>query len=129
MRKCRIGQAVKDKEDMYLEFFREVVRRTAQLVAAWQCVGFCHGARAPGLTIADGVSQEILQSGVLSEPAQEFACRGSNFGALMDKSMAHHRPSDPCMLRHFFAQFRYIISCKAYRKHGFGPQACSTPTT
>ena len=29
---------------MYLEFFREVVRRTAQLVAAWQCVGFCHGA-------------------------------------------------------------------------------------
>ena len=37
------GQAVKDKEDMYLEFFREAVRRTAQLVAAWQCVGFCHG--------------------------------------------------------------------------------------
>ncbi|KAK9842567.1 hypothetical protein WJX81_006471 [Elliptochloris bilobata] len=36
-------QATKDKEDVYLEFFREVVRRTAQLVAAWQCVGFCHG--------------------------------------------------------------------------------------
>ena len=28
---------------MYLDFFREVVRRTAALVAAWQCVGFCHG--------------------------------------------------------------------------------------
>lgn len=51
------GQAVKDKEDMNLEFFREVVRRTAQLVAAWQCVGFCHGARtaALGLTVADGM--------------------------------------------------------------------------
>ena len=29
---------------MYLDFFLEVVRRTAQLVAAWMCVGFCHGA-------------------------------------------------------------------------------------
>ena len=28
---------------MYLDFFREVVRRTAAMVAAWQCVGFCHG--------------------------------------------------------------------------------------
>lgn len=28
---------------MYLEFFIEVVRRTAQLVADWQTVGFCHG--------------------------------------------------------------------------------------
>lgn len=26
-----------------LAFFEEVVRRTARLVAAWQCVGFCHG--------------------------------------------------------------------------------------
>ena len=37
-------QAVADKADMYLDFFLEVVRRTAQLVAAWMCVGFCHGA-------------------------------------------------------------------------------------
>lgn len=36
-------QAPADKADMYLDFFLEVVRRTAQLVAAWQCVGFCHG--------------------------------------------------------------------------------------
>eukprot|EP00891_Asterochloris_glomerata_P009836 jgi/Astpho2/9836/Aster-03800 len=28
---------------MYLDFFREVVRRTAGLVAAWQSVGFTHG--------------------------------------------------------------------------------------
>ncbi|CAH8473676.1 unnamed protein product [Schistosoma turkestanicum] len=27
----------------YLEFFREVVKRTANLVALWQTVGFCHG--------------------------------------------------------------------------------------
>ena len=31
------------KHAMYLDFFREVVRRTAAMVAAWQCVGFCHG--------------------------------------------------------------------------------------
>ncbi len=45
-------QAAKDKEDLYLEFFREVVRRTAALVAAWQCVGFCHGARPPAASRA-----------------------------------------------------------------------------
>ncbi len=40
-----LPQATQHKEDMYLEFFREVVRRTAALVAAWQCFGFCHGSR------------------------------------------------------------------------------------
>lgn len=30
---------------MYLEFYFEVVRRTFQLVAAWQSVGFCHGVK------------------------------------------------------------------------------------
>ena len=43
MKGCPCVQAVADKADMYLDFFLEVVRRTAQLVAAWQCVGFCHG--------------------------------------------------------------------------------------
>lgn len=43
---CILRQATQHKEDMYLEFFREVVRRTAALVAAWQCVGFCHGVHS-----------------------------------------------------------------------------------
>lgn len=32
-----------DQEQMYMEFFKEVVKKTAILVAKWQCVGFCHG--------------------------------------------------------------------------------------
>ncbi|CAH8501565.1 unnamed protein product [Heterobilharzia americana] len=32
-----------DMISCYLEFFEEVVRRTANLVALWQTVGFCHG--------------------------------------------------------------------------------------
>ncbi|XP_077562926.1 protein adenylyltransferase SelO, mitochondrial-like [Haemaphysalis longicornis] len=32
-----------DKEQMYAEFFKDVVKKTASLVAKWQCVGFCHG--------------------------------------------------------------------------------------
>jgi len=32
-----------NREETYLAFFKEVVRRTARLVALWQCVGFCHG--------------------------------------------------------------------------------------
>ena len=30
-------------QEMYLDFFKEVVNRTAALVAAWQTVGFTHG--------------------------------------------------------------------------------------
>lgn len=33
----------RQRHALYLDFFREVVRRTAALVAGWQCVGFCHG--------------------------------------------------------------------------------------
>ncbi|VDQ08598.1 unnamed protein product [Trichobilharzia regenti] len=32
-----------DTVDCYVEFFKEVVQRTANLVALWQTVGFCHG--------------------------------------------------------------------------------------
>ena len=50
----RTLQAPADKMDMYLDFFLEVVRRTAQLVAAWQCVGFCHGAPMMWLCALNG---------------------------------------------------------------------------
>ena len=30
-------------EECYVELYKEVVRRTAKLVALWQCYGFCHG--------------------------------------------------------------------------------------
>ncbi|MFC3151565.1 YdiU family protein [Litoribrevibacter euphylliae] len=30
-------------EDGYLEFYRQVLERTASMVAMWQAVGFCHG--------------------------------------------------------------------------------------
>jgi uncharacterized protein YdiU (UPF0061 family) len=36
-------QTTAQKKDMYHDFYAEVVRRTLQLAAAWQCVGFCHG--------------------------------------------------------------------------------------
>lgn len=32
-----------DTDQMYFEFYKEVVRRTARLVALWQCYGYCHG--------------------------------------------------------------------------------------
>ena len=37
------GLPPREKQDMYLAWYREVVKRTAQLVAAWQGVGFIHG--------------------------------------------------------------------------------------
>ena len=36
-------QAIEDRKTKILAFFTEVVKRTAELVAHWQCVGFCHG--------------------------------------------------------------------------------------
>jgi uncharacterized protein YdiU (UPF0061 family) len=30
-------------ENAYIDLFKEIVRRTASLVAQWQCLGFCHG--------------------------------------------------------------------------------------
>jgi len=32
-----------ERQKMLLEFYEEVLRRTARLVAKWQCVGWCHG--------------------------------------------------------------------------------------
>ena len=32
-----------NKEEMYIEFYKEVSRRTARMVAEWQLVGFTHG--------------------------------------------------------------------------------------
>ena len=34
---------LRDTREPYLELLREVIRRTARLVAQWQAVGFCHG--------------------------------------------------------------------------------------
>ena len=31
------------REDCWLEMYYEIARRTASLVALWQCYGFCHG--------------------------------------------------------------------------------------
>ena len=38
---------LEEKTSMYLAFYSEVVKRTAQLVAEWQCVGWCHGFVLP----------------------------------------------------------------------------------
>lgn len=38
-----IHRAHQDEEGRYLAFFRELCIRTAELVARWQCVGWCHG--------------------------------------------------------------------------------------
>ncbi|CAK0752240.1 hypothetical protein CVIRNUC_002131 [Coccomyxa viridis] len=38
-----LREVTDSRQDMYMEFYEEVCKRTAQLVAGWQCVGFCHG--------------------------------------------------------------------------------------
>eukprot|EP01135_Chromosphaera_perkinsii_P003869 Nk52_evm5s260 gene=Nk52_evmTU5s260 len=38
-----IDNVIDNQLEKYIAFFREVVERTAKLVAQWQCVGFTHG--------------------------------------------------------------------------------------
>ncbi|NEQ47440.1 MAG: YdiU family protein [Leptolyngbya sp. SIOISBB] len=36
------AQSVSDRDERYLQFYRELVERTAELAAQWMSVGFCH---------------------------------------------------------------------------------------
>ena len=62
-------QIADSRQDMYMEFYEEVCKRTAQLVAAWQCVGFCHGDPLAYLLTYD--SKYSHQLPVMSEACQK----------------------------------------------------------
>jgi len=62
---------------MYKDFYREVVKRTARLVADWQTFGFCHGVLNTGnmpslLSFADSVWLERYQINVKIRQHEHF---------------------------------------------------------
>ncbi|XP_021373897.1 selenoprotein O-like [Mizuhopecten yessoensis] len=73
-------QFKEDKQKMYLEFFREVVRRTARLVAEWQCVGWCHGVLNTDNISICGVTIDYGPYGFMDSYDPDFVCNASDDG-------------------------------------------------
>ncbi|KAH3825976.1 hypothetical protein DPMN_127865 [Dreissena polymorpha] len=68
------------KEDLYFEFWREVTRRTARLVADWQCVGWCHGVLNTDNMSIMGITIDYGPFGFQDRYKPDFICNASDDG-------------------------------------------------
>uniref|UniRef100_A0A8D2LM65 Selenoprotein O n=2 Tax=Varanus komodoensis TaxID=61221 RepID=A0A8D2LM65_VARKO len=59
-------------------FFREVTRRTARMVAEWQCVGFCHGVLNTDNMSIVGLTIDYGPFGFMDRYDPEHICNGSD---------------------------------------------------
>ncbi|GFS02277.1 selenoprotein O [Elysia marginata] len=69
-----------NKPVMYVEFYKEVVRRTARMVAEWQCVGWCHGVLNTDNMSILGVTIDYGPFGFMDKFDPQFICNGSDDG-------------------------------------------------
>lgn len=69
-----------NKSVMYVEFYKEVVRRTARMVAEWQCVGWCHGVLNTDNMSILGVTIDYGPFGFMDKFDPQFICNGSDDG-------------------------------------------------
>ncbi|KAG8182258.1 hypothetical protein JTE90_024191 [Oedothorax gibbosus] len=75
-----IHDPAKNKVDMYAEFFKEVVLRTARLVAQWQSVGFCHGVLNTDNMSIVGLTLDYGPYGFLDMYNPNHICNASDEG-------------------------------------------------
>ncbi|KAG2469110.1 SELO protein, partial [Polypterus senegalus] len=61
-------------------FFREVVQRTARLVALWQCMGFCHGVLNTDNMSILGLTIDYGPYGFMDRFDPDFICNASDTG-------------------------------------------------
>lgn len=67
-----------NKEECYFEFYKEVVRRTAKLVAQWQCIGFCHGVLNTDNMSILGITIDYGPYGFMDYFDPDFICNASD---------------------------------------------------
>lgn len=67
------------REQKYLEFLREVVHRTAKLIAQWQSVGFAHGVMNTDNMSILGLTIDYGPFGFLDEFDAHFVCNHSDY--------------------------------------------------
>ncbi|KAJ8245333.1 hypothetical protein GJAV_G00269660 [Gymnothorax javanicus] len=73
-----IQQVHADRLERNAAFFREVVVRTAKLVALWQCVGFCHGVLNTDNMSIVGVTLDYGPYGFMDRFDPDFVCNASD---------------------------------------------------
>ncbi|GCC33996.1 hypothetical protein chiPu_0012469 [Chiloscyllium punctatum] len=59
-------------------FFRELTKRTARLVAEWQCVGFCHGVLNTDNMSIVGLTIDYGPFGFMDRFDPDYICNGSD---------------------------------------------------
>ncbi|XP_028401083.1 protein adenylyltransferase SelO, mitochondrial-like [Dendronephthya gigantea] len=67
-----------NSEDRYLAFYKEVISRTARLVADWQCVGFCHGVLNTDNMSILGLTIDYGPFGFMDHFNPDFVCNASD---------------------------------------------------
>ena len=69
-----------ESKDKYLEFLRELIHRTARLIAQWQSVGFAHGVMNTDNMSVIGLTIDYGPFGFLDEYEAGFICNHSDYG-------------------------------------------------
>jgi len=72
-------QSPVETENTYLQFLREVVHRTARLIAQWQAVGFAHGVMNTDNMSIIGLTLDYGPFGFLDEFDAGFICNHSDY--------------------------------------------------
>ncbi|XP_076578293.1 selenoprotein O2 isoform X2 [Chaetodon auriga] len=73
-----IQQTYSNRKDRNMAFFREVMMRTAKLVAQWQCVGFCHGVLNTDNMSILGLTLDYGPFGFMDRFDPDFICNASD---------------------------------------------------
>ncbi len=68
-----------ESENKYLEFLREIVHRTARLIAGWQAVGFAHGVMNTDNMSILGLTIDYGPFGFLDEYDENYICNHSDY--------------------------------------------------
>lgn len=68
-----------ENADKYLQFLREVIDRTARLIAKWQAVGFAHGVMNTDNMSIIGVTIDYGPFGFLDDYDPELICNHSDY--------------------------------------------------
>ncbi len=66
------------RQQQWQAAFEEIVRRTARLVARWQCVGFCHGVLNTDNMSVLGLTLDYGPFGYMDAYDPDYACNGSD---------------------------------------------------
>uniref|UniRef100_A0A3Q3BSH3 Selenoprotein O n=2 Tax=Kryptolebias marmoratus TaxID=37003 RepID=A0A3Q3BSH3_KRYMA len=73
-----IQQNYPNQVERNVAFFREVMYRTARLVAQWQCVGFCHGVLNTDNMSVLGLTLDYGPYGFMDRFDPDFICNASD---------------------------------------------------